>query len=54
MLENGLNSAIGANNAPILIRLISTSPESLVIIGGKIFLAILSGAPLLCGDAKFC
>jgi hypothetical protein len=31
----------------ILIKPISTSPESLVIIGEKIFLAIMNGAPLL-------
>jgi hypothetical protein len=34
-----------SNLVYILIRPISTSPESLMLIGEKIFLAILSGAP---------
>ncbi len=37
-----------------LIRVLSTSPESLVIIGEKIFLAILSGRPPMEGLKGHC
>ena len=52
-----------SNLVYILIKPISTSPESLVMIGEKIFLTILSGAPpylhgtekgLVCIDFQAC